>query len=76
MAVKTAVVSSSSLVTLSSCEQLGRILLTSIGCIINNLVKFQNPQPLEIFLDPLLGETLQGSYSTLKQKGWPGKPFM
>lgn len=44
-----AAVSYRSLVTLSSCEQPGRTLLTSIGCIINNLVKFQNPQPLRNF---------------------------
>ena len=44
--------------------------------IIKNLVKFQNLQTLEIFLDPLLGEILQATYDILNQKGWTGKPFM
>lgn len=47
-----------------------------MAAIIKNLVKFQNPQTLEIFLDPLRGEILQATYATLNQRGWAGKPFV
>lgn len=52
------------------------MLLTRVTAAIEDLVRIQNPQPLGIFLDPLVGETLQETYSTLNQQCWPGKPFM
>ena len=39
-----------------------------MAAIISNLVRFQNTQPLEIFLDSLLGETLQATYGTQIRK--------
>jgi hypothetical protein len=52
------------------------MLLTRVTTVINDLMRIQNQQLLGIFLDPLLGETLQTTYSTLNQQGWPGKQFM